>query len=233
MCAEISGLKHRPDASGLKLFFESMMTMFAERVEKILQEAVGTARKSTASNSVSRWILSLYNVHPGDIGVLAPLYLNLICLSPEEAMFLPAGQLHAYLEGIGMELMANSDNVLRGGLTTKHVDVTELMKTLRFEGKDIPILSAGERETAEKIFASRAEEFVLSFLPVKQGSPFTGREVRGPEILICTNGEACLTERGSNSPLAVKKGESVIIPATVEGYALEGYATVFKAAVNI
>ena len=70
--------------------------------------------------------------HPGDIGVLAPLLLNVVELAPGEAMFLPAGELHSYLEGVGIEIMANSDNVLRGGLTAKHVDVPELLRTLAF-----------------------------------------------------------------------------------------------------
>jgi len=233
MDAEIRGLKIRPDAPGLKRFFESVMTMAAGRAKEILQEAVGNASKRTDTDPVSRWLLSLYHVYPEDIGVLAPLYLNLICLSPEEAMFLPAGRLHAYLEGVGMELMANSDNVLRGGLTPKHVDVLELMKTLRFEGKDIGILTAAQQATGEKIYSSRAEEFVLSILSVQQGSPSANREVRGPEILICTDGEAILTALGSNASLAVKKGESVIIPAAIERYAVEGCATIFRAAVNL
>ena len=69
------------------------------------------------------WVARLHEKYPGDVGVLAPLFLNLVELQPEEAVFLGAGELHAYLEGTGLEIMANSDNVLRGGLTSKHVDV--------------------------------------------------------------------------------------------------------------
>ena len=63
--------------------------------------------------------------------MLSPILLNLVCLEPEQAMFLPAGELHAYLDGVGIELMANSDNVLRGGLTSKHIDVDELLRVTR------------------------------------------------------------------------------------------------------
>ena len=73
--------------------------------------------------------------YPGDVSAVAPLYLNVVTLAPGDALFLPAGELHAYLEGTALEIMANSDNVLRGGLTPKHVDVPELLATLVFEGR--------------------------------------------------------------------------------------------------
>ena len=153
--------------------------------------------------------------------------------SPGEATFLPAGQLHAYLEGLGMELMANSDNVLRGGLTPKHVDVPELLKTLRFEGKTVKILLPEEQAGGEKTYTSQAQEFVLSVLSVKEGFSFTSRGQRSADILICTDGKATIINLGSDESLSVKKGESVIIPAAVKRYAVEGSATVYKAAVNL
>ena len=80
----------------------------------------------------ARTVLELSERYPGDAGVLAALLLNRVTLAPGEALFLPAGNLHAYLSGAGVELMANSDNVLRGGLTPKHVDVPELLRVLDF-----------------------------------------------------------------------------------------------------
>ena len=80
----------------------------------------------------ARTALELSERYPGDAGVLAALLLNRVTLAPGEALFLPAGNLHAYLSGAGVELMANSDNVLRGGLTPKHVDVPELLRVLDF-----------------------------------------------------------------------------------------------------
>ncbi len=231
MGAEIAGLKNRPDASGLKQCFESMMTMPPGRTRRIVQEALGKARNQ-AGDPVNRWIVSLHRAYPDDIGVLAPLYLNLTCLSPGEAMFLPAGQLHAYLEGLGIELMANSDNVLRGGLTPKHVDVPELMKTLRFEGGDVQIRLPAKQDGGEKIYQTPAKEFVLSVLSVKEGSSFRSREQRSAEILICTEGGATLTDLGTDASLCVKKGASVIIPAAVKQYAVEGEAILYKASVN-
>ena len=79
------------------------------------------------------WVGRLADEHPGDPGCLSPLLLNLLHLEPGERVHLPAGYLHAYLEGAGVELMAASDNVLRGGLTSKHIDVPELLRSLRFD----------------------------------------------------------------------------------------------------
>src|SRR6201999_3884389 len=80
----------------------------------------------------AKTVLELGERYPGDAGVLAALLLNRISLAPGETIFLTAGNLHAYLRGVGVEIMANSDNVLRGGLTPKHVDVPELLRVLDF-----------------------------------------------------------------------------------------------------
>src|SRR5690606_32332487 len=79
------------------------------------------------------WALKLAARYPGDIGAVASLLLNHLRLAPLEAIYLEAGRLHAYLSGTGVEIMANSDNVLRGGLTPKHVDVPELLNVLVFD----------------------------------------------------------------------------------------------------
>jgi len=230
MKSEINGLKSQPDPHGLKLFFESMMTMAAERKESVIKEAVTSARNGSKEDALLKWILSLHQEYPSDIGVLSPLYLNLVCLFSGEAMFLPAGQLHAYLEGLGMELMANSDNVLRGGLTPKHVDVTELLKTLRFEGKAVKILLPEQQTEVEKVYPSQADEFSLSVISVQAGRPYTGSGKRGVEIAICTHGEANISDSES---VSIKKGDAVIIPAAVKQYVVEGSATLYKAAVNL
>jgi mannose-6-phosphate isomerase len=78
------------------------------------------------------WALRIAALHPNDPGIAVALALNLVVLEPGQALFLPAGYLHAYLEGTGVEIMASSDNVLRGGLTPKHVDVPELLDVLDF-----------------------------------------------------------------------------------------------------
>ena len=109
--------------------------------------------------------------YPGDVSVLSPLYLNLVTLAPGEALFLPAGELHAYLEGTALEIMANSDNVLRGGLTPKHVDVPELLATLAFEGHGPEVLEPVDSGPGERVYRTPAREFELGLLEVTAEAP--------------------------------------------------------------
>jgi mannose-6-phosphate isomerase len=172
----------------------------------------------------------LSNEYPTDIGILAPLLLNLIELKPGEALFLPAGELHAYLEGVGMELMANSDNVLRGGLTPKHIDVPELLKVLNFKPRPVNILKTVKKKN-ERVYAGEADEFVLSVVSVSAGSPYQSSESRSVEIMLCTEGTAYLMDKGTQEIINIKKGDSVLIPAAVIGYSITGDALIYKAAV--
>jgi mannose-6-phosphate isomerase len=210
-----------------------MMTMTPERVQKVIGEAVQAAQLGKAEDSILKWIVSLNNSYPTDIGVLSPLYLNLICLSPGEAMFLPAGQLHAYLDGLGMELMANSDNVLRGGLTPKHMDVPELVKSLRFEEREIEILTPEEYLDAEKVYAGQAEEFVLSIIEVKNHKSYKSIAKRSVEILFCSDGDGNIRDLGTDEAISFSKGSAFVIPAVIEKYIIAGDATLYKAAVPI
>ena len=117
LAALAAGLAGRGEA-GLKLLFESLMTAPAERQAKIVRAVVLAARVAVGREDpdpVWQWILQLQEAYPDDVGVACPLLLNLVRLDPGEALFTGPGELHAYLDGVGIELMANSDNVLRGG----------------------------------------------------------------------------------------------------------------------
>ncbi|MCP4683054.1 MAG: mannose-6-phosphate isomerase, class I, partial [Desulfobacterales bacterium] len=169
--------------------------------------------------------------YPGDMGIFSPAILNLVHLGPGEAVYLPSGELHAYLHGVGIELMANSDNVLRGGLTSKHVDVPELLKIINFE----PTLSHKVKTVKSgdclKTFITPAEEFLLSVISVDKGQSFASSQDRGVEILICMEGEAGIKDLGSGEALALNKGVSVIVPAAVPRYRIEGSAVLYMASV--
>ena len=106
----------------------------------MLAACVDRVRAGSEFTTEYRTALELGERYPGDPGVLASLLLNRITLQPGQALYLPGGNLHAYLSGVGIEIMANSDNVLRGGLTPKHVDVAELMRVLDFAAGDVPVL---------------------------------------------------------------------------------------------
>jgi mannose-6-phosphate isomerase len=207
--------------------------MDRDKQNQVISDALINAQKFADDDQAYQWMKKLHNEYPADIGVFSPILLNLVCLRPSQAMFLPAGELHAYLDGVGIELMANSDNVLRGGLTPKHVDVPELMNVLNFEEREIDILHPSESNECERIYTSRADEFVLSVIALKKDLTFYSPINRSVEILLCTDGEVIITDLGNNDKLAFDRGKSIIIPAAVKSYCIEGNATLYKAAVPV
>jgi mannose-6-phosphate isomerase len=231
LAAELELLKKHPDSEGLKRFFTDLMTMDSQRQKRVVDEAVRNAHRYSEEDSAFHWMTRLSNEYPSDIGILAPLLLNLIELKPGEALFLPAGELHAYLEGVGLELMANSDNVLRGGLTPKHIDVPELLKVLSFKPRPVNILEAVKKNKNERVYASAADEFVLTVVSVSAGSPYQSSESRSVEIILCIEGTAYLKDYGTQEIINIKKGRSALIPAAVTGYSITGDALIYKAAV--
>ena len=231
--SDLNNLRGEPNSIGLKNFFQAIMTMGLAQQNQIIADAIINSRKFTEDDQAYKWMIDLHNEYPEDIGVFSPILLNLICLKPGQAMFLPAGELHAYLDGVGIELMANSDNVLRGGLTPKHVDVPELLNVLNFEERELDILSPIESNECERIYSSRAEEFVLSVITLKRNLTCYSPTNRSVEILLCTDGEVIITDLGNNDKLAFDKGNSIVIPSAVKRYRIEGNATLYKAAVPV
>lgn len=218
----------------LRVFFERLMTLPDTVHDQLIGQVTGSAKPLAEKNQVFAWVLKLHEHYPNDIGVISPVLLNLFCLEPEEALFLPAGRLHAYFGGMGIEIMANSDNVLRGGLTPKHVDVPELIKVLDFAPAAIEPLNAESVGPCEYRYPSPAEEFVLSRLsitpPATWASAVSPR--RSAEILLCTRGEAVIQAEPGHEKIRFPKGRSVFVPAGVRSYEITGDATVYKAAVN-
>jgi mannose-6-phosphate isomerase len=209
------------------------MTMDADRQNRIAAQALEQAQRFEAQDPVFSWMLKIAADYPNDIGVLAPILLNLICLEPGQALFLDAGEFHAYLEGLGIELMANSDNVLRGGLTPKHVDVPELLRVLKFEDQDVFFLKPQEVVPNEFVYPSPAKEFELSVITLNSGAQYQSPAQRSVEILICTRGIVTLTDYGNQTETQLQQGVSALIPAAVERYAIKGEGTCYKAAVPI
>jgi mannose-6-phosphate isomerase len=158
--------------------------------------------------------LELSERHPGDAGVLAALLLNLAVLQPGEALYLPAGNLHAYLSGAGVELMANSDNVLRGGLTSKHVDVPELLRVLDFTPRTPPVLR-GVDEAGWVRYDTDAAEFLLRRLEGGDRAEAVAVPDGGPRILLCTAGTAAV--RTAEDERTLGRGQAVWLPADDRG----------------
>jgi mannose-6-phosphate isomerase len=229
----VSFLRSHPNRDGLKKFFNHLMTMDRGKQRKIVEQAVNSAEQQTNEEPVWTWMIKLNEEYPGDMGVLSPLFLNLVRLKPQQAMYLPAGELHGYLEGVGIELMANSDNVLRGGLTPKHIDVQELLTVLNFTDGDLNILGPENLAFGEAIYSTEAEEFALSVMRLNKGAPFSSPRNRSVEIMICTEGEVSVTDLSAGDITRLTRGMSIIVPAAVEQYRIEGEATLYKATVPV
>jgi mannose-6-phosphate isomerase len=207
--------------------------MKAKTRKQIIKEAVQNAKDRSDEDNTFYWIVRIADEYPSDIGILSPILLNLIHLKPGQALFLKAGELHAYLKGLGMELMANSDNVLRGGLTPKHIDVPELLKALNFRSQSINILEGVPLTKNERVFETPAAEFVLSTISVTEEQPYQRPEQKSVEILMCIEGSANLSGYDNNENYNVKRGDSLIITAAAEGYKITGKAVFYKAMVPV
>ncbi len=230
LASELDDFRKQPDKQGLKNFFSVLLTMEPERKKQVIDDALKNAYRFSDDN-LFEWTIKLYNEYKADIGIFSPILLNLICLKPGQAMFIPSGVLHSYLDGVGIELMANSDNVLRGGLTPKHVDVQELLSILDFEEKDINIIASKKCKDFEMIYPSPAEEFVLSVISDNKEIAYKSPVKRSIEIILCTDGKALIRDIDNNIAIDLDRGVSVVIPAGVKNYTINGKATLYKASV--
>jgi len=215
----------------LERFFRKLLTMDKQTQTRLVGEVVRAAEKLSSKDTAFDWVVRLNQNYPSDIGVISPLFLNLIMLQPGEAMFIQAGTLHAYLRGTGIELMANSDNVLRGGLTPKHIDIDELTKILHFT-EEPPLLTAPNNLSPSlSQYPTAAEEFLLSVINAGEESMYTSEQDRSVEILICTRGSAAATNKDTQNSQDLRKGTAIIVPASISRYQIKGNATLYKASV--
>jgi mannose-6-phosphate isomerase len=228
LVAPLASIEH-PD--GLRRLLSWLWSRPAEARVPLVERAVAAAARGRDEDAALDWMVRLQAKYPGDVGVLAPLLLNLVVLEPEDALFLPAGELHAYLEGTAVEVMSSSDNVLRGGLTPKHVDVAELLAVGVFEPSPPNVLRPVATSANERVYPTPAEEFELSLLRIAPDAPFLSSSERGPELLLGLQGSATIAAEGASWPLG--KGRSVFVPAAVRSYRIEGDARISRARVPI
>ena len=210
-------LSAEPGEAGLRALFTTWITLPAsvldELLPPVLDACVLHVKEHGPFDLECRTVLELGERYPGDPGVLAALLLNRTVLGPGEAVYLAPGQMHAYLRGSAVEILANSDNILRGGLTPKHVDVPELLRVVDFADGDLPVLR-GEQVAPHMLrYPTGAPEFELSRLewPAGEATPVPLRHA-GPQVMICTDGAVCLTT-SAGSVLRLARGDSVWVPA--------------------
>jgi len=207
-------LAGEPGPDGLRALFTTWITLPQSVLDSLVPAVQDGAVRLVASGAgfrdEARTLLELSERYPGDAGVLAALLLNRVTLQPGQALYLPAGNLHAYLSGVGVELMANSDNVLRGGLTPKHVDVPELLRVLDFTAPPPPVAVGAPEPSAEDWvrYDTPAEEFLLRRWEVTERAKCSVPGT-GARILLCTAGSATVTS--ASGCLALERGGAVFL----------------------
>ncbi|MBO1338069.1 mannose-6-phosphate isomerase, class I [Streptomyces sp. VRA16 Mangrove soil] len=214
-------LRAHPEEAALREVLTAILSADRTEMSATVTDATAAAQRLGGAYEPYAGIAHHY---PGDPGVIAAMLLNHVRLQPGEALFLGAGVPHAYLSGLGVEIMANSDNVLRCGLTPKHVDVPELLRIVRFEATDPGVLRPEASPDGEELYDTPIDEFRLSRFVLPEGAAPHDLTAATPQILLCTAG----TVRAGELDLA--PGESAFVPAG-EKAEVSGVGTVFRATV--
>jgi mannose-6-phosphate isomerase len=217
-------LSDQSDADGLRALFTTWITAPQPDIDVLVSAVLDGAIQYITSGATefaaeAKTVLELGERYPGDAGVLAALLLNRISLAPGEAIFLAAGNLHTYLRGFAIEVMASSDNVLRGGLTPKHVDVPELLRVLDFTPtREAELRTPTRAEGFGLHYCTPTDEFAVTLLTLDGDD--LGHEVdassshgnaQGPQILLCTEG--CTAVHGKSKSLTLGHGMAAWVAA--------------------
>jgi mannose-6-phosphate isomerase len=229
---QVAPLKKAFKKKDLSNLYRSLMTLKNSEKRNVIEEAVLHAKNFMEKDPAFDWIPTLHSHYPDDIGVISPLLLNVVMLQPGEALFLPPGTLHAYLKGVGIELMANSDNVLRGGLTVKNVDVKALFKVAIFESISPRVLNPVPVEAGISVYPSEVDDFELSVFNLEFKSSYRNEDPHGIEIFLVTRGSVLMTDEGNQRSLSLGQGQSALIPSVVSPYRIEGEGILYRASVR-
>ena len=223
------------EADGLRALFTTWLTL----PPRVLDGLVEVVRARCEAYEGEGWVADIAATtadiasrYPGDPGVLASLLLNRITLEPGQGIYMGAGKLHAYLSGMGVEVMANSDNVLRGGLTSKHVNIVELLRVLDFEPSEDPVVRPVVDGDVHR-YETPADEFRLTRREIPAGGSSDITEP-GAIVVLVTSGGALL--EGGPDNIEVPCGHAAWVPADgvrcrVSPLADADGATVFVASV--
>jgi mannose-6-phosphate isomerase len=221
----------RTGPAGLRDAVRALLTWPSDDRAALVDEVVAAARTAASPGPHHDLAVDLAGHYPGDPGVLVALLLNRVRLAPGEAIWMPAGNLHAYLCGTGIEIMAASDNVLRGGLTPKRVDVDELLRVLRFEVLDDPILPAVQVAPGIQTWSVPVREFALHRLTLTPTTPPLRLPGAGPRIVLGTDGDVYVAEAVDGTPVEITPGTAAYVPAETGPATLAGVGEAFVASV--
>lgn len=220
--------RFRADLSprGLERFFHALMSLDGGKKKQFIREL--TEASAALEGDEFKWVLRLYETYSDDAAIAAPLYLNLVRLEPGQALYLSAGELHAYLDGLGMELMASSDNVLRGGLTPKYIDRDELAEVVNFSGAYPEILTAAPADAVTEVYRTPSEEFELARISLRDNLTYDTASRSAVQILFLTEGSADFTSPDGEI-IHAEKGESLFVPARAGSWTAAGDAVIYRA----
>ncbi len=224
----LENFEKKLNSEGLKSFFTGILSLKGKDKQKSIQELVNYAREfqqPNSENDIFTLILELEKSYPNDIGLYAPLLLNVVTLAPGEAMYLDARTPHAYLKGTGLEVMANSDNVLRAGLTKKHIDISELVCCTLFEGKsENSLLLRPEFDGIKLVYPIPVSDFSFNcFVKANHERVI----VKSAEILFAIDSLMKISHI-SGETLIIERGESIFIPAYAGEYTLSSTGRVAR-----
>lgn len=206
---DIAHFLTKPSFDSLKMLFASLLGLEGE--EKSLALDILNNALHTQHGEPWTTISSIAQHYPDDSGLFSPLLLNVIELSPGEAMFLYAETPHAYLKGVALEIMANSDNVLRAGLTPKYIDIPELFANLKFEAKPAAsLLTAPVKNGNTLSFAIPVEDFAFSLHNLSSAPQALTQN--SAAIIFCVEGQTVLQK--AQQQVVLHPGESCYIPAS-------------------
>jgi mannose-6-phosphate isomerase len=226
----VDALRQNDTATALRDAVHGLLAVPAEERPALVVDVVAAAESRVAEHPSYALAVELAAVYPGDVGIVVAMLLNRVQLAPGEAVFMPAGNLHAYLRGVGVEVMAASDNVLRGGLTPKHVDVPELLRILRFEVLADPVLRPQRVDPGVVTWPVPVDDFALHRCVVGADRPALTLPGDGPRVLLCVRGS--IRADDGVAAVTVNAGGAAFAPAGRGPIAISGDGEAYQASAH-
>lgn len=225
-------LRLNPTRYGIRQVFSDVVSAATrpspQEIDALVTEIAARFEAGTSpSLRVDSNVVKMAGTFPGDPGIAAALLLNPVTLQPGEALFVPAGSVHAYISGLGVEVMASSDNVLRAGLSAKHIDVPEMLACVDYVAAP-PVRPAPEYlSRATRAYYAPVDDFELMVTTVVAADGRLPVPGRGPRILLAVEGAMTLVTQADTQTLA--QGEAVFVGADERSLSVEGEGTLVQA----
>lgn len=228
-------LRNQAESDALRHLVSAWLTAQGDAKVSLVRSGLAAcdaaSRRNDDAGEDARFALSLAKFYPDDAGVLVALLLNRFHLGPEQGLFVPAGVLHAYLGGLAVEVMASSDNVLRGGLTQKHVEVPELVSLVQFSSAPCEIVGMQPTDGPERFFTVDVPHFRVSRVHIEAYRHWCAANRIGPEMVLCVDGQLTVISP-STKELRLRAGECAWIAASEDVYCIAGQGLAYRVQVG-